>query len=303
MEVAPYVFLLLETLFVVGRCVLSVLVYMLRLVVPASRKSLRDKHVLVTGAGHGLGREIALRCAQVGAKLILLDINKENNDAVCEELRQLGYEAHAFQCDVTSEQQVEAVGDQILKTVGPVDVLVNNAGIAMCKGLLTLKHSDIRRTFDVNTLSQFWMVKYFLPSMKDRGSGHIVCIASVAGLLGSPFMTDYCASKFAALGFMYALEEELFHTGFEFIKLTTVCPVFINTGLFPNVGARFPLLTPIMDTRDVAYRVVDAIQRDESLIVVPRIVEIMYKCLKPLPEDAQKLIQRFLACSIQKPSA
>ncbi|KAH7937789.1 hypothetical protein HPB49_016143 [Dermacentor silvarum] len=76
MEVAPYFLLLLELLVVVGRCVLSVLVYMLRLVVPASRKSLRDKHVLVTGAGHGLGREIALRCAQLGAKLILLDINK-----------------------------------------------------------------------------------------------------------------------------------------------------------------------------------------------------------------------------------
>ncbi|KAH7947298.1 hypothetical protein HPB52_009786 [Rhipicephalus sanguineus] len=241
--------------------------------------------------------EVRNRVVQQTDKFLthLSTLSQENNDAVCEELRQLGCEAHAFQCDVTSEQQVEAVGEQILKTVGPVDVLVNNAGIAMCKGLLTLKHSDIRRTFD--------MVKYFLPSMKDRGSGHIVCIASVAGLLGSPFMTDYCASKFAALGFMYALEEELFHTGFEFIKLTTVCPVFINTGLFPNVGARFPLLTPIMDTRDVAYRVVDAIQRDESLIVVPRIVEVMYKCLKPLPEDAQKMIQRFLACSIQKPSA
>lgn len=76
MEVAPYFLLLLELLGVVGRCVLSVLVYMLRLVVPASRKSLRDKRVLVTGAGHGLGREIALRCAQLGAKLVLLDINK-----------------------------------------------------------------------------------------------------------------------------------------------------------------------------------------------------------------------------------
>lgn len=303
MEVVPYFLLFIELLGITGRCLVSVFVYLVRLAVPGIRKSLRDKHVLVTGAGHGLGREIALRCAELGAKLILLDINKENNDAVCEELRQLGHEAHAFQCDVTSEQQVEAVGADILRQLGHVDVLVNNAGVAMCQGLLTLKHSDIRRTFDVNTLSQFWTVKYFLPSMKDRGSGHIVSIASVAGLLGSPFMTDYCASKFAVLGFMYALEEELYQTGVEFIKLTTVCPVFINTGLFPNVGARFPLLTPIMDTRDVALRVVDAVQRDESLIVVPRVLELMYKCLKPLPEDAQKAIQRFLACSIQKPSA
>ncbi|KAK8758092.1 hypothetical protein V5799_004277 [Amblyomma americanum] len=76
MEVVPYFLLLLELLGIAGRCVVSVLVYLLRLAVPGSRKSLRDKHVLVTGAGHGLGREIALRCADLGAKLILLDINK-----------------------------------------------------------------------------------------------------------------------------------------------------------------------------------------------------------------------------------
>ncbi|EEC13325.1 short-chain dehydrogenase, putative [Ixodes scapularis] len=68
----------------------------------------------------------------------------ENNDSVCEELRQLGHTAHAFQCDVTSEEQVEAVGNRVLGAVGRVDVLVNNAGVAMSKGLLALKHSQIR---------------------------------------------------------------------------------------------------------------------------------------------------------------
>ncbi|KAH9381125.1 hypothetical protein HPB48_010797 [Haemaphysalis longicornis] len=76
MEVVPYFMLFIELLGVTGRCLVSVLVYLVRLAVPGNRKSLRDKHVLVTGAGHGLGREIALRCAELGAKLILLDINK-----------------------------------------------------------------------------------------------------------------------------------------------------------------------------------------------------------------------------------
>uniref|UniRef100_A0A147BSZ9 Short-chain dehydrogenase/reductase 3 n=1 Tax=Ixodes ricinus TaxID=34613 RepID=A0A147BSZ9_IXORI len=303
MEVLPTVMFICELLCLVGRCIVSVLVYVARLAFPGPRKSIRDNIVLVTGAGHGLGREIALKCASLGATLVLLDINKENNDSVCEELRQLGHTAHAFQCDVTSEEQVEAVGNRVLGAVGRVDVLVNNAGVAMSKGLLALKHSQIRRTFEVNTLSQFWMVKHFLPSMKERGEGHIVSIASAAGLMGSPFMTDYCASKFAVLGFMYALEEELYQTGVENIKLTTVCPLFINTGLFSNVGARFPVLTPIMDTKSVASVIVDAILREEALIVVPRIIEVMYKLLKPLPEDAQRAIQRFLACSIQQPKA
>ncbi|CAN8005271.1 unnamed protein product, partial [Ixodes hexagonus] len=169
-----------------------------------------------------------------------------------------------------------------------------------CGSLWRKSSRRIVRTF---VCSLFQMVKHFLPSMKERGEGHIVCIASAAGLMGSPFMTDYCASKFAALGFMYALEEELYHTGVENIKLTTVCPVFINTGLFSNVGVRFPVLTPIMDTKMVASVVVDAILREESLVVVPRIIEVMFKLLKPLPEDAQKGIQRFLACSIQQPKA
>lgn len=280
MEVLPVLMVLLEVLCLFGRCTVSVVVYLARFAFPMPKKSIQDKVVLVTGAGHGLGREIALRCASLGATMVLLDINKENNDSVRDELRQMGHTVHAYQCDVTAEQQVEAVGNRVLQDVGKVDILVNNAGVAMSQGLMSLKHSQIRRTFEVNTLSQFWMVKHFLPSMKERGEGHIVSIASVAGLIGSPFMTDYCASKFAVIGFMYALEEELYQTGVDNIKLTTICPVFINTGLFTNVGARFPALTPIMDTKSVASVIVDAIQREESLIVVPRIIEVMYKCLK-----------------------
>lgn len=207
---------------------------------PSPSKSVAGKVVLVTGSGHGVGRELALRFARLGAKLVLVDVNKENNESVAYEVKQENGSATAYQCDVSDEAQVRLLARKVAQDVGPVSVLINNAAITNCQPVLTLQPEQIRRTIDVNLLSNFWMIQEFLPGMLAQKEGHIVAICSIAGFIGTGYLTDYCASKFAVRGLMHALEEELFALGLlDTIKLTTVCPFSINTGMFKEPKTRF----------------------------------------------------------------
>jgi all-trans-retinol dehydrogenase (NAD+) len=157
---------------------------------------------------------------------------------------------------------------------GDVDVLVNNAGIVSGRPLLELPDERIEKTFAVNTLALFWTTKAFLPAMKTRGSGHIVTVASAAGLIGTARETDYAASKFAAVGFNEALRQELRRSG-SGVRTTVVCPYYIDTGMFKGVKTRFPLLLPVLKEQDVADRVLKAIQRDQPQVQMPFMVSTL----------------------------
>src|SRR5207249_2932649 len=100
-----------------------------------------------------------------------------------------------------------ATGAATLRDVGPIDILVNNAGVVSGRTLLEARDDDILRTFDVNTLALFWTTRAFLPAMLERGTGHVVTIASAAGLVGTSRLVDYCASKHAAVGVDRSMDE------------------------------------------------------------------------------------------------
>ena len=151
--------------------------------------------------------------------------------------------AQAFACDVSDREQVYARADEVRAAAGDVDVLVNNAGVVSGRPLLELSDEAIERTFGVNTLALFWTTRAFLPAMKARGSGHVVTVASAAGLIGTARETDYAASKFAAVGFNEALRQEL-RRGASGVRTTVVCPYYIDTGMFKGVKTRFPFLLP-----------------------------------------------------------
>jgi all-trans-retinol dehydrogenase (NAD+) len=157
---------------------------------------------------------------------------------------------------------------------GDVDVLVNNAGVVTGRPLLELSDEHIERTFAVNTLALFWTTRAFLPAMKARGSGHIVTVASAAGLIGTARETDYAASKFAAVGFNEALRQEL-RRGGSGVKTTVVCPYYIDTGMFAGVKTRFPSLLPVLKEQDVADRVLRAVQHDAPTVQMPFMVNTL----------------------------
>ena len=255
--------------------------------------AISNKHVLITGGASGLGRLLALRCAELGATLSVWDLDEAGAQATAAAAADLGLgRARAFACDVGARDQVLQRAAETMQTQGPVDILVNNAGVVSGRPLLELSAEHIERTFRVNTLALFWTTGAFLPDMMARGSGHIVTVASAAGLMGSPRETDYAASKFAAVGFNEALRLELRRTA-PGLKTTVVCPYYIDTGMFEGVKTRFPLLLPILKEEDVTRRIVRAIQRDAQQLVMPWMVRTL-PAMRLLPVWAFDSLADFL---------
>ncbi len=238
---------------------------------------LTGKNVLITGSASGIGRLMAHKIAARGGNVILWDIDRPGLEALAEQLERWGYRAAAYhQCDLSDPDDIAASAGRVLADHGGVDVLINNAGIVSGKPLLELTDEAIRRTFDINTLALFRTTRCFLPGMIARGHGHIVTIASAGGLVGVPRMTDYSASKFAAVGFDESLRVELKRQGHRHIRTTVVCPYFINTGMFRGVKTRFPFLLPIMEPDDVARRIVAAIEQNKGRLILPPFVLALY---------------------------
>uniref|UniRef100_A0A8C9A7E6 Hydroxysteroid 17-beta dehydrogenase 13 n=1 Tax=Prolemur simus TaxID=1328070 RepID=A0A8C9A7E6_PROSS len=221
--------------------------------IPRRRKSVAGEIVLITGAGHGIGRLTAYEFAKRRSRLVLWDINK------------------------------------VKKEVGDVTIVVNNAGAVYPADLLSTKDEEIAKTFEVNILGHFWITKALLPSMMKRNHGHIVTVASVCGHGVIPYLIPYCSSKFAAVGFHRALTLELQALGKTGIKTSCLCPVFVNTGFTKNPSTR---LWPVLETEQVARSLIDGILTNKKMIFVPSYVSISVMLEKFLPERALAAIHR-----------
>ena len=178
-------------------------------------------------------------------------------------------------CDLRNRLQIEQKAAEVLEA-GPIDILVNNAGIVFGRSLLDLKPEQIESTFAVNSLALFWTTRSFLPEMLKRNSGHIVNIASAAGLVGASQLVDYCASKFAAVGFDESLRAELRQIKSK-VRTTVVCPFVAETGMFHGVHRHFPLL-PILKPRKVVTKIIRSIEKNRRRLIMPRFVYTNYLC-------------------------
>ena len=231
--------------------------------------------VLITGAASGIGRLLAERAARAGASVVLWDISRERLDAVANTLGAIGARSvHAMAVDVSDRAAVYAAAEQVRASAGDIDILVNNAGIVSGNLLLESADERILATFAVNALALYWTTKAFLPGMVRRDRGHVVTVASAAGLVGVRRQTDYSASKHAAVGFDESLRYELRKSAPHVIT-TVVCPYYIDTGMFEGVKSRFPLLLPILRESYVADRIMRAIRRNERRVMIPRLVAIL----------------------------
>ncbi|KAI7684875.1 Epidermal retinol dehydrogenase 2 [Sarcoptes scabiei] len=170
----------------------------------------------------------------------------------------------------------------------------DNAGYVNCKRIGSLSQDEIRRTFDVNILSSIWLCKQLLPSMIENREGHIVAISSIAGLLGNANLVDYCASKHAVIGMMKALELELDAQNLNFIKLTTICPLMISTGMFRKLHTRFQWLYPILTPESVAKSILDSIVREDFLVTIPKHCRIATILESVCPRTLLKMAMKFL---------
>lgn len=237
-------------------------------------KKIKGEIVLVTGAGSGLGRLVSYRLAKMGATIVVWDINEEGINETVKQIKTQGGKAFGYKCNLADKEEVYKLAKQVNEEVGPVTILINNAGVVSGNYLLKTPDHWIQRTFDVNIISHFWTVKAFLPHMIDKNHGHIVTIASMAGHVGIGKLVDYCASKYAAVGFDEALRIELESLGIRGVKTTVICPYFIqSTGMFDDVFSRF---LPTLKSTDVADRIVLGITREELHVAIPGFFSLVW---------------------------
>ncbi|XP_033357158.1 short-chain dehydrogenase/reductase family 16C member 6 isoform X1 [Bombus vosnesenskii] len=285
-QVWEAVLVLLDTLLLLLKMLYDIVLGIYRLCIPVEEKSVIGEIVLITGTGHGIGKELALRYASLGAIVVCLDVNEEGNKETVNEINQNGtLKAYGYKCDVSNREEVLKVAKKVKEEVGDVTILINNAGIMPCLTLMNHTPEQIKRIFDINVLAHFWIFQAFLPSMIQRNYGHIVALSSIAGIFGQCNIVPYCASKFAVRGLMEALYEELRSMNKEKplnIKFTTVYPYMVNTGLCKNPCYRFKNLLSLVSTKQAVDVIVKAQRQNTKEISIPaywRYVNIILRCL------------------------
>ncbi|XP_063549089.1 17-beta-hydroxysteroid dehydrogenase 13-like [Cydia strobilella] len=270
--------------------------------VPLEPKDIHGEITLITGAGHGMGREMALRFAKLGAIVVCVDINAKGNEKTVQAIKDNGGKAHRYECDVTDRAAVFSLAEKITKEVGEVTILVNNAGIMPSNPILEWTEQKIRSTIDINITANLWMIQAFLPAMKKLNHGHIVAMSSMAGLMGFKNLVPYCGTKYAVRGIMEALENELHDEsdGKSNIKFTTICPYMVNTGLCKNPSIRFQNLMKMVEPGEAADMIIDAVRRDKYEVTLPNIMHYSNRFLvRLISPSAARITNKFFGVSVE----
>lgn len=187
---------------------------------------LKDKTALITGAGRGIGRAVALSFAREGCHVALAARSRDELDEVAREVNACGGRALVVSCDVGVPEQIRATVHETLDNFGHVDILVNNAGFACFKPVWELTPEEWRLSLEVNVTSAFLFCHALLPHMMKRRSGRIINMSSVTGLKALPEQGAYCAAKHALNGWTKSLALELREYG---IAVHAVCPGGVDT--------------------------------------------------------------------------
>lgn len=257
-------------------------------------RTVRGARVLITGAASGMGRLYAERAVREGARAVVLwDRDAAALTRLTDRLRAAilsGRTAapwgapprspssaagrpvtgvHPYVIDLGELGAIAQTAQAVRKELGGIDILVNNAGIV--RGKLFWEHDngeDIRTTMQVNALAPMYIAREFLPGMLESPrEARIVNIASAAGTIANPRMSVYAASKWAVIGWSDSLRLELEQEGPRGVKVTTVAPSYVDTGMF--AGARGPLLTPVLTPEYVVDRVWRAMLAGRPLLMLP----------------------------------
>ncbi len=235
--------------------------------------------VIVTGASSGIGRALARALAAGGRRVGLVARRREALEALAVEIADDGGTAVAAAADVGDRDSLRSAVGEVVDRLGPVDVLVANAGYGVPTRLDPLNTADVEETFRVNVLGVVYSIEAVLPAMIRRGTGHLVAISSLAAYKGLPGESAYCASKAAVNAYMEGLRIELRPRG---VAVTTVCPGFVDTPMNTMDAAAAPfLMTAEAAARRVA-RVVD--RRRPGVVRFPRRMAALMALLARLPD-------------------
>jgi NAD(P)-dependent dehydrogenase (short-subunit alcohol dehydrogenase family) len=231
------------------------------------------RRIFITGGGSGLGRALAERYARAGWKVCVGDIDDAAGADTVSVLQQLGATAHYLRCDVTQDADFDAAAAWLRDQWGGVDVVVNNAGVAAAGGIADMPMRDWLWSVDINLLGVVRGCRTFTPMFRAQGHGHLVNIASMAGLIHAPMMAAYNATKAGVVALSETLKIEL---AADRIAVSVVCPGFFRTGIARNMratGADVKHITHKLVDRakagadDIAQQIFDGVERGDFHIL------------------------------------
>ncbi|MCG6912590.1 SDR family oxidoreductase [bacterium BMS3Abin03] len=169
---------------------------------------LKDKVTIITGAGRGIGKAIALGFAEQGAHIVVAARTESEIISVADNIKEMDRESLAVVCDVTNEDQVKHLVDKTMKKFNRIDVVINNAGIGTMRPVYATQLDSFEKVLKVNLIGTFLLTKHAWQPMKNSGGGSIINVSSLGGLVGYPLLSAYCASKWGQIGFTKSCAEE-----------------------------------------------------------------------------------------------
>lgn len=242
---------------------------------------LQYRVVAITGGANGIGRETAALLAAAGARVAIGDYDGE---AARRTAQEIGASAVGFDLDVTDYDSFAAFLASVESECGPIDILVNSAGVMWVGGFADEPESAARRQLDVNLLGVIHSVKLLAPRMQARGAGHILTIASAASILPTPGEATYAASKHGVLGYLKAVRTELRGSG---IHLSVIMPTVVDTALAAGTSTGSAAM---LQPGDVAQAVARTIARPRFEVTVPGYVGIAYRFVSLLPQRLRDVV-------------
>ncbi|HUA49841.1 MAG TPA: SDR family oxidoreductase [Solirubrobacteraceae bacterium] len=247
-------------------------------------RSLNGMVVAITGGARGIGRATAAALIAQGARVAIGDIDAPLAERTASEL---SAGTIGLPLDVTNRDSFAAFLDEVERQLGPLDVLVNNAGIMPIGPFTDETDACAQRLVDINIHGVILGSKLAVERFKPRGRGHIVQLASIAGKGGFPGVATYCATKHAVVGLTESLRSELRGTG---IEVHQVLPIGVNTELYSGVSAARGLKTP--EPEDVANTIVELLQTGKFELYVPRVVGMLIRMQAVMPRRVSDAIVR-----------
>jgi short-subunit dehydrogenase len=242
------------------------------------RTGLASATAIVTGASSGIGAALARRLADEGCRVGLLARRLDRLTTLAEEIRAAGGTAAVAAADVGDRTQLLEACAVIRDELGPIDLLVANAGVGTPTTLSPVNTADVQEMFRVNVLGVVYSIEAVLPEMLKRGRGHIAAVSSLAGFVGLPGESGYCATKAAVNAYLDGLRIHLRSRG---VWVTTLCPGFVRTPMTAVNDFHMPWL---LDADDAARRMVKALRRRRKVYRFPWQTSILVRLARHLPD-------------------
>ena len=251
-------------------------------------KRFKGKRIVITGAASGLGRATALRFAKAGWSVCIADIHLERATEVAREVEQAGGKSLVFECNISKVEDFEALARHIEAEWGGLDILVNNAGISSAGSLQESSYEEWQRLLDINLMGVVRGCKVFTPLLAKQGLGHIVNVASFAGIASAPGMVTYNVAKAGVISLSESLRHEM---SADNIGISVVCPAFFPTNLMESMNkeATKALVTKLMQrsgvtAEDVAEHIYKGVEANDFMLITHKDARLQYHMKRLSPD-------------------